>query len=276
MRIGFVGGGVVGQALARSYLDHVDEVLVYDVLPERRTHSLDQVCRCDIIFVCLPSPHHEGGLTDSDNTQLDSFFAKLAGESIPLVLKTTVPPGSTKLYAEKYALPELIFSPEFLTQRCCVTDACMPACNVLGVPRLAGERIPESAETYERLISKRFPGARIHYRTSDEAELIKLLCNAFYATKVAFFNEARTLSDKLGAEWPDVLESVLAQGRIHPSHTRVPGPDGMFGFGGKCLGPDLSLFAHCLESAGLPAPVSRAASRRNGWDRERFVEEGDE
>ena len=55
MKIGVVGAGTVGNAVARSYIEHVDGVRVYDVVKEKATHALVDVMDCDIIFVCLPT-----------------------------------------------------------------------------------------------------------------------------------------------------------------------------------------------------------------------------
>lgn len=50
MQIGVIGGGVLGQAVARSYLEWA-KVKVYDVIPERSTHSLAETVSSDLVFV---------------------------------------------------------------------------------------------------------------------------------------------------------------------------------------------------------------------------------
>ena len=67
----------------------------------------------------------------------------------------------------------------------------------------------------------------------ESAELIKYVCNCFFATKVSFMNEMKQISDKVGADWETVVEGFVRDGRVGHSHINVPGPDGKFGFGGK-------------------------------------------
>ena len=49
----------------------------------------------------------------------------------------------------------------------------------------------------------------------------------------------KRISDKVDANWDDVIEGFLRDGRIGSSHSQVPGPDGKFGFGGSCFPKDI-------------------------------------
>ena len=64
---------------------------------------------------------------------------------------------------------------------------------------------------------------------TQTAELIKYVCNCFFATKVSFLNEMRSISDKVGANWDQVIEGFVRDGRVGHSHINVPYPDGKFG-----------------------------------------------
>jgi UDP-glucose 6-dehydrogenase len=279
MKIGIVGGGVTGRATARAWLEHCEEVRVYDLLPERRTHDVFETRRCDLVFVCLPED------------AVDAFFAvssSLGKESIGrnanYVLRSTVPIGTTRRLREKFDLPNLVHNPEFLTARCAVADACNPAVLIIGMP----DRYLRDQETVEpglvcnfptqicyralrRAYEDRFPGIPIQAMSSNESEAVKLFLNGFFAVKVAFFNELRTLADKLGLDWETVRAGMMADGRICPSHTRVPGPDGRRGFGGACLPKDLETLIQCMASVGIPvgSTLCLRAEERNKGDRNR-------
>ena len=41
------------------------------------------------------------------------------------------------------------------------------------------------------------------------AEMIKYVCNNFFATKVSFLNEMKLISDAVNAKWDDVVEDFL-------------------------------------------------------------------
>ena len=276
MRIGVVGGGTVGRATARAFIEHVDEVCVYDVVKERRTHGFDEVLMCGLIFLCLPTPQKDGQLA-CDTSTVDKFFHQLEvswgswnWKQKNWVLRSTVPIGTTRKLCEKYNLPNLVHSPEFLTARCAIQDAQMPARNIIGWSWTAGETASDKCLwTLKHLYESRFPGIPIYEMSSDESEAVKLFQNSFFAVKVAFWNECRALSDKLGMDWERVLEAVLADGRIGHSHTKVPGPDGKRGYGGLCLPKDLANFISCFDDmdARIYPQVSVAAYNRNLLDR---------
>ena len=102
--------------------------------------------------------------------------------------------------------------------------------------------------------------------------MAKLVCNSFFAVKVAFFNEIREWADAEGVDWEALMQAVLSDGRIAHSHTQVPGPDGKRGFGGACLPKDLSNTIMLMEDANRPTPlvaiICYAAMSRNE-DRDR-------
>lgn len=253
--IGVVGGGTVGRATARAWLEHAREVRVYDVLRQRRTHPLPEVLAADVVFICLPEGEVEW---------LFEVTSASVPAGLPLVIRSTVPVGTTWRLARRYGLARLVHSPEFLTARCADVDARVPAQLVVGYPGQARADHPVVG-----LYRERFPGVPVREVTSDESETAKLATNAFFAVKVAFFNELHEGCGRLGVDWAAVREVVLGDGRISPYHTRVPGPDGACGFGGACLPKDAAELARCLEEYGLAPDVTRAALARNGRDRGR-------
>lgn len=228
MKIGIIGGGVVGSATARCYLEHVDVVRVYDIISQKATHSIEDTLDTDIIFVCLPTPASADGL---DTSILDDFFKLPLLNYKKLVIKSTVPIGYTK----SLPLPNIVHSPEFLTSRCSFVDAQIPSRNLIGCPTKGNFAMDALYELYKY----RFPSVPIYLLSSDETEAIKLFTNAFFAVKVTFFNDLYQLSKKLDLKWSNIIYPMLADERIGSSHTKVPGMDGLFGFGGDCLPKDL-------------------------------------
>lgn len=255
MKIGVVGAGVVGRATARAWIEHCDEVRVYDVLLERRTHPRDEVYESDFVFVCTPE------------SEVEAVVRGILPEerSVKLAIRSTVPIGTTRRLRDRYGLPNLVHHPEFLTARCSLIDAQTPARNVIGCP---GGPANGGAETLYELCRVRFPGVPVYFMQPEESEALKIIQNAFFACKVAFFNEARGLIDAHGLDWVTVRDALLADGRIHPSHTTVPGHHG-WGFSGSCLPKDLEAFRDALFAAGLRFDVSQAALTRNVHDRGR-------
>ncbi len=291
MRIGVIGGGVVGRATARAFIEHVDEVRVYDLMKERATHDLVQVLSTDLIFVCLPTPQMKDSLACNVNPIEDFFHHVQTGVlgTLPeggwcsrnFVLRSTVPIGTTKRLSEQYKLPNLVHSPEFLTARCAVTDAHLPSRNIVGVPGLLSygrDRDHLAGDTLGDLYEKRFPGVPCFLMSSNESEAVKLFLNGFFATKVAYWNEVNALVRKLGLDWDRIMEGVLSDGRVSHSHTKVPGPDGKYGFGpdtsSACLPKDLANLVHTLNNNGCLSSVTEGAIKRNLADRKRHESPG--
>lgn len=255
MNIGVIGCGTVGYATARAYMEYANKVFVYDSIKERSIHSLNEVVvRSDLIFVCLPE------------AALDEFFRQrlVEGSERNFVLKSTVRVGTTRRLANKYDLPNLVHSPEFLTARCAFTDACAPARNVIGY-----DLLNTCAERLIDLYTTRFPAVPVHCMMTRASEAVKLITNGFFSVKVAYFNEVYRMCRRWEMPWQDVLNAVLADGRIAHSHTSVPGPDGKYGFGGTCLPKDLEHLIAGIDDAGETAEVCKAALARNRGDRER-------
>jgi UDP-glucose 6-dehydrogenase len=109
-------------------------------------------------------------------------------------------------------------------------DAQIPSRNVIG---------GYSCDAYDyckSLYNHRFPGTPLFaMRTSEESEAIKLFTNGFFAVKISYFNEIEKLVASHDWNWGRILNAIIADGRITRSHTMVPGPDGLAGYGGRCL-----------------------------------------
>lgn len=248
MRIGVIGMGTVGVATARCWVEHA-EVRTYDKETGRCTHSLDAALDCDMVFVCLPE------------CAVMPWFHSLPVDARKrcFALRSTVPMGTTRFLRE-YGFTQLVHYPCFATERCANVDEHYPWRSVIG-----GEGA--CAKLLNAMLGARFPGVPVHALSSGDSELLKLGQNAFFAVKVAFFNELRALCDRAGGDWELLRKAMLSDGRISSSHTMVPGPDGELGFGGRCLPKDLSQFIAEQLTAGLSPHMASAAQRRNDADR---------
>jgi len=265
MKIGVIGGGTVGRATARAFVEHVDEVRVYDVVKERRTtDDLDSILETDLVFLCLPTPQKKDSL--ECNVEIVENFVDAIPTSYrdnSIVLRSTVPIGTTRRLADQYGLTGLVHSPEFLTARCAVTDAHLPSRNIIGYPIDKDRYVDLQYHPVHSLYERRYRGIPVYSMTSDESEAVKLFTNGFFATKIGYFNEIYQLSQNLGLDWGRVMEGVLSDGRIAHSHTQVPGPDKKLGFGGICLPKDLASLKYQLLNNGCGLGVVDAVYEKN-------------
>ncbi len=248
MQIGIVGQGFVGSAI-REGLKNYYAVKGYDLDPKKCygiTSSHDEglkeiVWYSDIVFVCVPTPMRKDGSCDTRILEsaiddlVTEFNEQLLPESDPtmpiIVIKSTVPPGTTQRIADKYdGNLRLCFSPEFLTEANSFEDFKNQSRIIIG---------GDGAREVKRMFRKAFPNIPIVITKSETAEMVKYFINCFLATKVTFANQMYDICKFAGIDYDKVCEYALYDNRIGRSHLAVPGPDGDRGFGGHCFPKDL-------------------------------------
>lgn len=249
--VGIIGNGFVGESMAFAF-SPTSEVKIYDINKLKRTHTLEETLKQKFIFVCLPTPMKSDG--SQDISILEGFFGSIDQKTDSIfIIKSTVLPGTTKSFSEKFNL-KIIFSPEFLTERTAKLDMLTQSRIILG-----GDF--DLTEKVKKLFDDRFMNRNIILTDSNTAEFIKYMNNTFFATKISLMNEYYRLSKKLGVDWETAKFGFVSDGRIADSHLHVPGPDGKLGFGGTCfpkdinaiinLGKNLNVNMNVLEGAWL-------------------------
>ena len=229
LKVGVIGNGFVGEAITFAF-STVSDLFVYDTNPMRSLNDLKSVHNCDFVFICVPTPMFNDG--SQDLSYVETTFENASNKPL-YIIKSTVLPGTTWNFSQKYPNFKIIFSPEFLTERTAKLDVLTQSRIILG-----GD--PVLTEKAKRLFSVRFKNKNIIQTDSKTAELVKYMNNTFFATKVSIMNEFKLLCDKIGANWSDAIEGFASDGRIGDSHLNVPGHDGYFGYGGTCLPKDVN------------------------------------
>jgi len=258
--IGIVGQGFVGNAVYQKFKNYYD-VLTHDKDDTKSTSTLDNMVHlCDTIFLCLPTPMKSDGrcYTSILESVLDAIdlISDNYESNKTIVIKSTIPPGTTEKWNKKYESLTLVFNPEFLTERNAVSDYENQNRIILGGPR------PATTEL-KQIFSKVFPKAHIIKTDSTHAEMVKYLTNSFLATKVSFANEIYQLCDKLNIDYDKVVEYATLDDRLGKSHWGVPGHDGDFGFGGHCFPKDLAALLHLTVQLDTINNVLLATSNTN-------------
>jgi len=262
-KIGLIGYGFVGKAVATGFSSATGgkfDILVYDKDPSRSINPYDEVInKSDFVFISVPTPSKADGSVSLKyiDEVLDDLSNNLDGNSPIVLLRSTIPPGTSQNYANRYKNLKLVFNPEFLTERQAIFDFISQTRVILGGPK---EHTAKVADLYR----SRFGSALSILETSFEsAELIKYMCNTFFATKVSFMNEMKLLSDSSGADWEHVKEGFIRDGRVGVSHTNVPGPDGRAGFGGSCFPKDIQALLSYAKDKGINLNVLDGAWKTN-------------
>ena len=262
-KIGIVGRGFVGSAVEFGFSPQtgcdVDDLYIYDKDKLRSLHSLeDVVLYSDFIFLSVPTPSNEDGSINLSYVEdalqrISEITAEIEQEISPVstdldnivLIRSTVTPGTTKKLQEKYQNLRLVFNPEFLTERSANFDFINQTRYILGGDKQNTNKV---ADLYRWRFGDTIPVIETNYQT---AELIKYMNNCFFATKVSFLNEMKQVSDRCEADWDMAVEGFIRDGRIGHSHMSVPGPDGKFGFGGKCFPKDVSAMISFGNKLGL-------------------------
>jgi len=263
-KIGIVGNGYVGSAVKFGFSPSVGydaDVKVYDIDPNRSSHTLEEtVNESEYIFLSVPTPSNKDGtintgIVEQALTNIDDISSKR-----PIVLlRSTVVPGTTRRLQEKFSKLNIVFNPEFLTERSAHFDFINQARVILGGAYHGGTRdVAAVSDLFRRRFGKTISILETDY---ESAELVKYMTNTFFATKVSFLNEMRLIAQGCGARWDDVVEGFVRDSRIGHSHLNVPGPDGRLGFGGSCFPKDIQALISYGESMGIPMNVLRGV-----WD----------
>ena len=241
MNIGIIGQGFVGNAVYQKFKNYYN-VLTFDLQVKLCNSTIEEINKhCNIIFVCLPTPMSKSGKCFTgivENTLKDlEVLASMDQTEKIVVVKSTVPPGTTKKWNEQFKFITVVFNPEFLTEANAVSDYENQNRFILGGPRPA-------STTLKPIFAKVFPKAKIIKTNSSYAEMVKYITNSFLATKVSFANEMYEICQYLEIDYDKVIEYAQYDERLGTSHWAVPGPDGDFGYGGHCFPKDVKALIH--------------------------------
>jgi UDPglucose 6-dehydrogenase len=260
--IGVVGQGFVGSAV-REGMQNYFEVLAYDKDPNKFSNVdgiADIVSKAEVIFVCVPTPMRKSGECDLSilRTAVADIDTKCALEGVKriIVIKSTIPPGTTEQLDSEFRHVHVTFNPEFLTEANAVEDYKNQNRIIVGGDRPWTSRV-------KQIFSKAFPEVPIIKTSATIAETIKYVTNTFLTVKVSYANEIYQLCQGLGIDYDKVIEYARYDARLGNSHWSVPGPDGDFGYGGHCFPKDIAALQYVMQSMNLDTTMLAAAIHKN-------------
>ena len=252
MKIGIIGQGYVGTALKVGFEDYynVETYDKYDLSKSTKSSIKRVVEFTDVIFVCVPTPMRKDGTCYTGIVEEVIREINQTADGHIVVIKSTVPPGTTDRINAEYTKSTVIFNPEFLTEANFIDDFKNQNRIILGGDRKGTSKV-------RQLYSRLFPQATIVKTGAKHAEMVKYFTNCFLATKVSFANEMKHICDSIDLDYDKVVEYATYDERLGKSHWSVPGPDGDLGFGGHCLPKDLSAMVNGFDTLGLLEAVEQ-------------------
>ena len=256
MKIGIIGQGFVGNAVYVGLKDFFN-IETYDIALESTCDSLNELAsKTDIIFTCLPTPMEENGKCHLGIVEGVLNELNLRNESKIIIIKSTIPPGTTDMWNKKYKNLQIVFNPEFLTEANAINDFKNQNRIIIGGPRPATTKV-------KRIFNKAFPKVPIIKTGSTTAEMVKYFLNSFLSTKVSFANEMYQICEKLNIDYDKVIEYAKYDERLGKSHLNVPGPDGDFGYGGHCFPKDVKALISLAHDLNVSPRILTAVDCKN-------------
>ncbi len=229
LNIGIIGLGVIGSVM-KKWIEKFNPNCNFLISDPPKGFN-DDLSNADIIFISIHIP------TEDNNTQNLSLLKDIIKKcpNKPIFIRTTLLPGTCDKLSKELG-KEIFFMPEFLTERTAYEDFCQQSMIYTG---------------YEKLLSQIFVGKHYITMSNLEAEIAKYSHNVFGAVKVTYFNGIYELCKKFGCDYNNIRRGTLLSGYINEHHTMVPGPDGKFGYGGKCFPKDVKAFMNFAKQENL-------------------------
>lgn len=274
--VGIIGIGMVGRELERYFREikgykRGEDLFLYDI--DAKKGFSDNPSQADVIFICVPTPRKEDG--SCDLSAVESAFASIEGKRI-VVLKSTVPPGTTEKLQQKYPHHQVLFSPEFLTESQAWEDMIRPDRQLVGFTKnsVDAARLVISLLPHAPFMSPGGSGYTRHQLSATEAEMVKIFGNAFFSMKVTFANLLADTCETLASEfkvsgiavaapnYENIKIALAADYRIGASHLDIY-HGGYRGFGGYCLPKDLDSLINFLDSVHVDPSLLEVTREQN-------------
>ena len=242
-KIAIIGHGFVGKAVDYGFSNPKVEKKIFDPIYGTTSEDIKNLKDWgpNLTFVCVPTPMGDDG--DIDSSILDEVMENLKDIKTLIVIKSTVTPT----IIDRYRQTNVVYNPEFLTERSACEQFVNPEFHIFGGTEQACQELDELYEKYSLCTP-----CMTYYLNKAEASFVKYAINSFLATKVTFFNQLYDACNKYGqVNFNKVIKAVGADDRVSISHTKVPGFDGKQGYGGACFPKDTFAFSQFSDKLTL-------------------------
>ncbi len=243
MRIQIVGVGVVGgaQAYLASKLGH--EVVGVD--RGRPTSEYARMVKemerdVDVTFICTQEAYVSGVVADLVQREVKGLY----------VIKSTVPPGTTRSLMEKYHI-HICHNPEFLVEKIALDSITHPSMVVIG----------QCCPPHSQILQKFYAplGCPVVVSQPTVTETVKLTLNSYLSTLISFWNQIDKITKTLGVSTKEVADIVKLNPRVSGYGTEFFGSP----FGGKCLPKDLDQIIKVCHKTGADSFLFEAIKEFN-------------
>lgn len=249
MKVGIIGYGVVGKAMNLFFINNGFQTVIYDkYISDYSNQSV--ILDSHILFLSLPTLYDEVKKEyDTSAIHQNLAYLTLNNYQYPVVIRSTLTPGTTNHLSVLYSKIHLVHCPEFLSSMTAYRDVEHPKKILLGHT----PNTPASSVDYVYQFMKEcFPSVQVDIIGSLETESVKIFSNSFYAIKVQFFNELYNLCEHKKINYELVKTMMIQNGWIYPLHTQI---NNTGTFGGACLPKDIKALYRLFEKEEIDCDV---------------------
>ena len=265
--ITFLGVGKLGKDCAEVFASKGHTVTGYDInkfesdVIEQKDTMREAIEGAEIIFVALPTPHHEDydgryptshlEPKDFDYTILKNVVSEAnqycTKEQLMVIISTTMPGTIREQIAPLATNVRLVYNPYLIALGTIRGDVVNPEMVMVGTE--SGDIDNDAHELIGFYNSVMENNPRIEVFTWEECELTKIFYNTFISAKVVLVNLVQDLANKVGNSNVDTITSALAK-----CDSVIMGPKYMkagMGDGGPCHPRDMITVRWIAEKYNL-------------------------
>lgn len=229
---------------------------IYDKKILKSELSLDH--SYDFAFICVSTDKLSDG--SCDITNVEECVSKI--DSKIIIIKSTIPPGTSEYLQSKYPNKRIVFSPEFY-------GTTIQAPVKLNFLILGGcvEDCSKVADLFHLIKPASF---RVKFTNYKTAELVKYMENCFLALKVQFCSEFFNIAETIGVNYNELRECFVLDERLGESHTYI-NPEQPY-YDSHCLNKDVpGLIKFCEDK--VEVPIMETVNRVNLEKKKTFGKE---
>lgn len=252
-KVAIIGYGWVGKAMYELF----PNALIYDTaFTSPNVTSREDVNKCDVAFICVPTPNFDGGEGKLDTSIVEEVVAWC--ECPLLVIRSTVNPGTTDRLIQDYD-KSILMQPEYLgeTKNHPMSDQHARPFIIIG------GQLEDRRKLIDLYTTVYNANTKIRQVSAYEAEVIKLSENRAISFKVAQCQELFDVCEKAHIDYYTIRDAVYGDDpRFNLWWTFVSDQIGR-GFNSKCIPKDVYAWSAWAESLGYEPKITRALLDKN-------------
>lgn len=273
MKIAIYGTGHVGNVYA-NFLSRFNKIIAYDKSSQKiskfskdsnncrilYTNKVENCFSAEVGLICV-STNWDNKEKELDVNGLFNLVFKIHKYSPKqiIIIKSTIPVGTTEKLIKITGYKEIYFLPEFLRASKANYDIRNPNRIIIGGSGKSRNLIKKFILL---ILKKEVP---ILLTSSTEAEAIKLFSNAYLAMRVSFFNELANYTYEKNICTSTVITGVSLDNRIGNYYNKPS-----FGFGGYCLPKDIREIYNEFSKSKMDSELFKGIIESNNY-RKQFI-----